>query len=85
MRLRCCSPYSDTVSFYTSGTAPSPPEPPVLAEAFAKALMISWLRRPSDDEFCLQMEDQDTVSGHEQQLLLMSANALSCVYKDRVT
>ena len=56
-----CSAYSEAVSFYTSGSCPSQPDPPMLSEQFVKALTISWIKRPNDDEFTLQMEDNATV------------------------
>ena len=37
----------------------------MLSECFVKALMISWIRRPNDDEFTLQMEDEATVSAKQ--------------------
>ena len=56
------SAYSEPVSFCTTGAAPSHPEPPMLSQKFVRALTISWVRRPSDEEFRLQMEDFATVS-----------------------
>ena len=55
------SHYSNTVGFWTSGSAPSQPDVPMLSEQFIYALTISWIKRPSDDEFLLQMEDDATV------------------------
>ncbi len=60
MVLRC-SAYSEAVCFCTSGSCPSQPDPPMLSEQFVKALTMSWIRRPNDDEFTLQMEDAVTV------------------------
>ncbi|CAL1527876.1 unnamed protein product [Lymnaea stagnalis] len=57
------SPYSEVVSFFTSGSVPSQPDPPMLSEQFVFALTISWIRRPNDDEFLLQMEDESTGHG----------------------
>ncbi|KAK2143631.1 hypothetical protein LSH36_825g03009 [Paralvinella palmiformis] len=57
------SKYSETVCFYTSGSVPSQPDPPMCSEQFVKALTISWIRRPNDDEFTLQMEDVATGHG----------------------
>ncbi|XP_059174236.1 fibronectin type-III domain-containing protein 3A-like isoform X2 [Physella acuta] len=57
------SPYSEVVSIYTSGSVPSQPDPPMLSEQFVFALTISWIRRPNDDEFLLQMEDETTGHG----------------------
>lgn len=56
-----CSSFSEEVSFFTSGTVPSQPDPPMLSEQYVYALTISWIRRPNDDEFLLQMEDEATV------------------------
>ena len=55
------SPMSDTVRFITSGAVPSQPDPPMLSERFIHGLCISWIRRPNDDNFILQMEDVETV------------------------
>ncbi|BFZ00266.1 hypothetical protein BsWGS_03305 [Bradybaena similaris] len=52
------SAYSEEVSFFTSGSAPSQPDPPMLSKQFVFALALSWIRRPNDDEFVLQMEDE---------------------------
>lgn len=60
-RKMFCSAYSEAVAFYTSGSCPSQPDPPMLSEQFVKALTISWIKRPNDDEFTLQMEDEATV------------------------
>uniref|UniRef100_A0A2C9KTQ9 Fibronectin type-III domain-containing protein n=1 Tax=Biomphalaria glabrata TaxID=6526 RepID=A0A2C9KTQ9_BIOGL len=57
------SPYSESVSTFTSGSVPSQPDPPMLSEQFVYALTISWIRRPNDDEFLLQMEDETTGHG----------------------
>ena len=56
------SPMSDVAGFLTSGTTPSQPDPPMLSERFVTGLCISWIRRPNDDNFVLQMEDSETVS-----------------------
>ncbi|XP_074657829.1 fibronectin type-III domain-containing protein 3A-like isoform X1 [Tubulanus polymorphus] len=53
----------DAVCYYTSGTAPSQPDPPMSSESFVKALTISWIRRPNDETFTLQMEDEETGHG----------------------
>ena len=58
------SHYSNIVGFWTSGSAPSQPDAPMLSEQFIYALTISWIKRPSDDEFLLQMEDDATVRGY---------------------
>jgi len=57
------SEYSDAVCYYTSGSTPSQPDPPMMSEQFVKALIISWIKRPNDDEFTLQMEDEATGHG----------------------
>ncbi|XP_041356067.1 fibronectin type-III domain-containing protein 3A-like [Gigantopelta aegis] len=57
------SPFSEPVTFYSSGTVPSQPDPPMLSEQFVFALTISWIKRPNDDEFLLQMEDEATGHG----------------------
>ncbi|KAK6195777.1 hypothetical protein SNE40_001134 [Patella caerulea] len=56
------SEFSEPVSFYTSGTVPSQPDPPMLGSQFVYALTLSWIKRPNDDQFQLQMEDES--SGH---------------------
>lgn len=57
------SEFSKHVSFSTSGSIPSQPDPPMMSEQYVRALVISWIKRMSDDEFTLQMEDESTVSG----------------------
>ena len=57
-----CSQYSEPVAFYTSGSVPNQPDPPMLSEQFVNALVISWIKRPNEDSFLLQMEDEITVS-----------------------
>ncbi|ELT87402.1 hypothetical protein CAPTEDRAFT_151424 [Capitella teleta] len=57
------SEFSDVVCFYTSGSAPSLPDPPMLSDAYVKSLVISWIKRPNDDEFILQMDDEATGHG----------------------
>lgn len=56
------SDYSESVTFCTSGSAPSQPDPPMLSEVYVKEVVISWIKRPNDDEFILQLEDEATVS-----------------------
>lgn len=58
----CCSVYSDVVMFSTCGSPPTQPAPPVLQEASVTSLRLAWIKRPTDDEFTLQMDDQK--SGH---------------------
>lgn len=55
------SPFSESVSFCTSGSVPSQPDPPMLSEAYINALTISWIKRTNEDEFLLQMDDEITV------------------------
>lgn len=55
------SDYSDAVSFFTNGSAPSQPDPPMLGERKVEDLTISWVRRQNDDEFVLQMDDESMV------------------------
>ena len=50
------------MSFCTSGSAPSQPDPPMLSECYVTELVISWIKRPNDDEFALQIDDQYSVS-----------------------
>lgn len=56
------SGYSEPVTFYTSGSVPNQPDPPMLSEAFVNALVISWIKRPNEESFLLQMEDE--ITGH---------------------
>lgn len=56
------SQYSEPVAFYTSGSVPNQPDPPMLSEAFVNSLLISWIKRPNEDSFLLQMEDE--LTGH---------------------
>ncbi|XP_023930352.1 fibronectin type-III domain-containing protein 3a-like isoform X1 [Lingula anatina] len=56
------SDYSEPVCYCTSGSVPTQPDPPMLSEQFVTALVVSWIRRPNDDEFTLHMEDE--LSGH---------------------
>lgn len=58
----CCSEYSEIVCHCTQGSVPFQPDPPMLSEPYVKSLVISWIKRPNDEEFILQMEDEATVS-----------------------
>ncbi|ESO87946.1 hypothetical protein LOTGIDRAFT_126794 [Lottia gigantea] len=49
-------------SYSTKGTVPSQPDPPMLGQQFVYSLTISWIKRPNDDIFQLQMDDE--TSGH---------------------
>lgn len=53
--------YSETCCYYTSGNAPSQPSPPVLKQAFINRLHLEWEKRTCDDDFSLQIEDQNMV------------------------
>lgn len=55
------SEYSEPASFYTSGSVPSQPDPPMLSEPFTTSLIISWIKHPNEDSFQLQMDDESTV------------------------
>ncbi|KAL8559262.1 hypothetical protein ACOMHN_040386 [Nucella lapillus] len=57
------SAWSEVASFFTSGSVPSQPDPPMLSEQFVYGLTISWIKRPNEDEFVLQMEDEATGHG----------------------
>ncbi|XP_070212952.1 fibronectin type-III domain-containing protein 3a-like [Littorina saxatilis] len=57
------SSWSETVPIFTSGSVPSVPDPPMLSEQFVYGLTISWIKRPNEDEFLLQMEDEATGHG----------------------
>ncbi|XP_063236459.1 fibronectin type-III domain-containing protein 3A isoform X2 [Bacillus rossius redtenbacheri] len=56
------SAFSDAVLTSTAGLPPEMPSPPVLKEATVTSLHLAWQKRPSDDDFTLQMDDK--VSGH---------------------
>ncbi|XP_064639547.1 fibronectin type-III domain-containing protein 3A-like isoform X2 [Lineus longissimus] len=57
------SPFCEQMCYFTSGSAPSQPDPPMLSDRYVKALTISWIRRPNDETFTLQMEDEATGHG----------------------
>lgn len=57
------STYSETCCYFTSGNAPSQPSPPVLKQAFINRLHLEWEKRTSDDDFSLQIEDQNMRHG----------------------
>lgn len=57
------SDYSEISCFSTSGSAPSQPLPPVLKEASVDKLSLEWEKRPFDEEFTLQVEDENTELG----------------------
>jgi hypothetical protein len=58
-------------AFFTSGSVPSQPDPPMLSEQFVYGLTISWIKRQNEDEFLLQMEDEATVSISRYHLILV--------------
>jgi hypothetical protein len=52
------SEFSETIQFSTLGTIPLEPDPPMLYEKGVKHLTLSWLKRPIDETFTLQMNDE---------------------------
>lgn len=52
------SEFSDTIQFSTLGTIPPEPDPPMLYEKGVKHLTLSWSKRPIDETFTLQMNDE---------------------------
>ncbi len=52
------SEFSETIQFSTLGTIPPEPDPPMLVEKGVKYLTLSWLTRPIDETFTLQMNDE---------------------------
>ena len=52
------SEFSDTIQFSTLGTIPTEPDPPMLYEKGVKYLTLSWTKRPIDETFSLQMNDE---------------------------
>ncbi|XP_035205961.1 fibronectin type-III domain-containing protein 3A-like isoform X2 [Stegodyphus dumicola] len=57
------STYSETCCYFTSGNVPSQPSPPVLKQAFINRLHLEWEKRPFDDDFSLQIEDENMRHG----------------------
>lgn len=57
------SPYSDIFYCSTSGNAPSQPLPPVLKQAFINRLHLEWEKRTGDDDFSLQIDDENSRHG----------------------
>ena len=47
--------------YTTAVAAPTQPDPPMLSEQFVTALTVSWIRRPGDDMFTLNMDDESKV------------------------
>ncbi|KAG1708537.1 Fibronectin type-III domain-containing protein 3A [Nymphon striatum] len=63
-RLSCVnqlgkSDYSDVVSFSTCGSVPDQPAVPELLNTEVDKLKLQWKKRPSDDEFTLQIEEEE--------------------------
>lgn len=56
------SEYSEEVVYCTSDSPPAQPAAPVLCETGINVLHLGWEKRPTDDEFTLQMDDRE--SGH---------------------
>jgi len=52
------SEFSETIQFSTLGTIPPEPDPPMLYEKGVKYLTLSWAKRPIDETFTLQMNDE---------------------------
>jgi hypothetical protein len=52
------SEFSDTIQFSTLGTIPPEPDPPMLYDKGVKYLTLSWTKRPIDETFSLQMNDE---------------------------
>jgi hypothetical protein len=52
------SEFSDTIPFSTLGTIPPEPDSPMLYEKGVKYLTLSWTKRPNDETFTLQMNDE---------------------------
>jgi hypothetical protein len=52
------SEFSETIQFSTLGTIPLEPDPPMLYDKGVKHLTLSWIKRPIDETFTLQMNDE---------------------------
>ncbi len=52
------SEFSETIQFSTLGTIPPDPDPPMLFEKGVKHLTLIWIKRPIDETFSLQMNDE---------------------------
>jgi hypothetical protein len=52
------SEFSETIQFSTSGMIPPEPDPPMLVDKGVKYLTLSWIIRPIDETFTLQMNDE---------------------------
>lgn len=49
------SNYSQTVCYETAMNSPSQPQPPFMQNATSTSLRLGWHRRPTDDEYIVQM------------------------------
>lgn len=56
------SAYSETATYRTSGNPPPQPAPPTLQNATSTSLYVTWLRKSQDEEYVLQINDNE--SGH---------------------
>lgn len=54
--------YSETATYRTSGNPPPQPAPPTLQSATPTSLYVTWLRQSQDEEYVLQINDNE--SGH---------------------
>ena len=68
------SEFSEAIQFSTLGTIPSEPDPPMLSERGVKHLTLSWIKRPTDETFTLQMADESNYFRNKY-----SGSALTCV------
>lgn len=57
------SPWSEEACYSTCGLAPSQPSPPQLVRQEVHGLGLSWNKRPIDEKFQLEMEDEATCHG----------------------
>jgi len=71
------SDYSSPVMYTTAVAAPSQPDPPMLSEQFVSALTVSWIRRPGDDTFTLNMDDESKVRTCNCLILFIQTLALN--------
>ncbi|XP_076435428.1 fibronectin type-III domain-containing protein 3A-like [Babylonia areolata] len=73
------SEWSETATFYTCGSVPPQPDPPSLVETCVDSVVLSWAKRPGDEEFLLQMEDETTGHGF---IPVYNGSNLSCSLKE---
>lgn len=57
------SSFSEICCYFTSGNIPSQPSPPILKQAYINRLHLEWERRTFDDDFNLQIEDENMRHG----------------------